>query len=402
MPSPVSASVGWSQKPDALGAGKEAAEMARAELPPSSPQLAFVFGSSWFAQAALLQGVHAVLGDTPVIGGSTAGEITPAGPLQRGVVVLLIGSESLRWQIGVGEDVRVDPRNAGQRAAYAAAQGLPQGTRRLGFLLFGDGLCTGYADVVRGIQEVLGTSSVAGSVITGALTADDLRFVRTHQYANRRVLSHAVVGALLTGEGQIGVGIEHGFAPISKPRRVTRAQANVLRELDGQRAASVYEEYFGQDLVGHLREGGFSRSRIAYPLGVQAEAGGGWLLRTITAFEEDGSLACSAEVPEGSWLQLMIGSPDLAIDAAHRAAQAAVRTLSHVAAVLVFDSVARRLLLGHSHTSTEIAAIRRVVGERVPLAGGYTYGEQAPMSVASLQGRTAVQTGSVLVVALGS
>jgi hypothetical protein len=371
--------------------------MARANLQPLGPQLALVFGSSWFDQTRLVRGVRSVLGSTALIGGSTAGEIVSEGPLTHSCAVLLISSVTLVWGVGVGEGIHADPRKAGQQAAFEAVKGLAE-SQRIGFLFFGDGLATSYADVVRGVQEVLGTSSL----VVGGLAGDDLRFSRTYQYVNHHVVSDAVVGVVFGGLGKIGFGIQHGFAPIGKPRHITRAHANILVELDGHPAASVYEEYFGPELVQQMRHEGLTRQGSAYPLGIQCEAADQWLLRNVVSFQDDGSLACSGEILEGSWLQLMIGSREFALEAARRAAQDALKPLNHVAAVIVFDSVARRKLLGQQHAVAEVAALRQVVGPSTPLVGCYTYGEQAPLGTASVFGRTVVQTGSILVIALGT
>jgi hypothetical protein len=233
------------------------------------------------------------------------------------------------------------------------------------------------------------------------MAGDDLRFSQTYQYCGERVVSRSVVGALLGGAVKIGVGIEHGFTPISKPLRVTRAAANVIVELDRKPAASVYEEYFGPDLVRRMREEGLTRQGIAYPLGVHSDAADQWLLRNVVSFGEDDSLLCTGEVPQGSWLQLMIGSRELAMEAAQRAAQQAIRALNRVAIVLIFDSVVRRKLLGPRHAALEIARIRQAIGPSTPLAGCYTYGEQAPLGSAGTYEYAATQTGSVLAVALG-
>jgi len=393
---PITSSVGWSTKTDSARAGREAASMARAQLLPHSSQLAIVFGSSWFDQSLLLSGVRSVLGRIPVIGGSTAGEITPEGPSSHSCVVLLIGSDKLVWSVGLGEGLDRAPREAGHQAAYQAAQEL-QGHQRIGFLTFADGLATQYADVVRGMEEVLGTSSL----IVGGLAGDDLRFAQTYQYANDRVVSRAVVGVLFGGTGKLGIGIQHGFAPISKSRQITRAHANILHELDGQPAASVYEEYFGRELINQMHSGGMTRQRIAYPLGIQTGETNQWLLRNVVSVHDDGSMDCSGDIPEGSWLQLMIVSRDLALEAARTAALAATQSLNRVAAVILYDSVTRRKLLGERYLAMEVAAIREVVGPSVPLAGCCTYGEQAPVGMASL-GRTGVHTGSVLIIAVGT
>lgn len=397
MSETIVSAVGWSVQTDAARAGSEAADMALRRLSFHGPQLAFVFGSSWFDQPALLRGVRSILYQTPLIGGSTAGEIVPEGPISHGCVVLLIGSTTLGWSVGHGEGADRAPREAGQKAAFGAMKEFQAG-QRLGCLIFGDGLVTGFADVVRGIQEVLGTSSL----VVGGLAGDDLRFSQTYQYCNERVISRGVAAVLLGGSGKIGVGIQHGFAPISKPRHITRAHANVLVELDHQPAASVYEEYFGADLVQRMRQDGVSRQGIAYPLGIQSDADTGWLLRNVVSFLEDGSLTCSGEIPEGSWLQLMIGNRELAVEAARTAAQEAMQSLNRVAAVLVFASAARRQLLGSRHAAMEVACIREVIGPSVTIAGCYTYGQQAPFGQGSTFGRIAVQTGSVLVIAIGT
>jgi hypothetical protein len=99
----------------------------------------------------------------------------------------------------------------------------------------------------------------------------------------------------------------------------------------------------------------------------------------------------------------MIGSRELALEAAHKAALQAIRSLNRISCVLVLDSIARRKLLGTQHAALEIARIRDAVGPAVPIAGCYTYGEQAPGPLQEQTGlsQSATQTGSVLVVALG-
>ena len=83
-----------------------------------------------------------------------------------------------------------------------------------------------------------------------------------------------------------------------------------------------------------------------------------------------------------------------------------LQRLNHVAPVLVFDSIARRALLGARHAAMEIAVIRDVVGPAAPLTGCYTYAEEGPFVASASDApegvQIATQTGSVCVVALGS
>ncbi len=394
----VVVSVGWSSRSDAYAAGRDAARTALAKAPVGVPRVAFVFGSSWLHQQLLLQGVRSVLGPTPIAGGSTAGEITPEGPCSHTGVVCLLAAEGLCGSIGAAEPSGQAPREMGQQAAYQAVKALSGGPR-VGYVLFVDGLTTSAADIVRGIQEVLGI----GTLIVGGMTGDDLRFARTFQYANTRVVTGGVVGMLVAGGIKMGIGMGHGFAPISKPRQVTRATANVIFELDDKPAAAVYEEYFGDRLTAAIRGEPLTRQALAYPLGIQCEESTQWLLRNVVSFHDDGSLVCNAEIPPDSWVQLMISSRQLALEAARQAALGALQPLRQVAGALVFDCVSRKTLLGEWNAAQEIAAIRQILGPAVPIAGGYTYGEQGPIGTASsVYGRTSIQTGSVLVVAFGT
>jgi hypothetical protein len=97
----------------------------------------------------------------------------------------------------------------------------------------------------------------------------------------------------------------------------------------------------------------------------------------------------------------MLGNRELALEAARRAATAALRPLNRPSAVLVFDAASRRKLLGPSHAMAEIEAIRGIIGGATPLIGCYTYGQQAPVDPES-QERTASHIGSILIVALGT
>lgn len=391
--------IGFSTKSDAVGAGKEAAEMAREHLPVMYPaRLAIVFGSSWFDQALLVQSIHATIGPVPIIGCSTAGEMISESPLSHSCVVLILGSEAKIAGIGCGQLADSNPRFAGQQAAHSAAQSM-KGQSRSGFLTFSDGLIDCHSDVIRGIQEVLGTNAL----IVGAMAGDDLRFYKTHQYFNNRALTHSVVGVLFSNPVHLGIGFKHGFFPISKPHRITKAKARTLQQLDNRPAALVYEEYFDKPVIQRMSLEPLTRSSIAFPLGIQTnEASDNWLLRNVVSFASDGSLRCNGEIPENGSLQLMMGSRQMAIDAAFCAAKEAVQSLNFVSCVLLFDSALRRTLLGPQHTLLEFEKIREAVGPNIPIIGCCTYGEHASLQQDSAEEKLSSQTGSVLALALGN
>ena len=388
------AAIGWSASSNAFAAGQAAARAVSKRLGRRRARFALVFGSSWFDQPPLLDGIRSVLGRTPLAGGSTAGEITPEGPESHSCVVLAIAEDAgLTVGLGMGTNLRNDPRLAGHQVAQQAMRQL-NSPHRQAFLFFGDGLYARYTPVLQGIQEVLGTQFL----ITGGLTADDLRFSRTFQYGEQ-VQHGGIAGLLLGGGCRVGVGLEHGFRPISKPRKITRAEANVLYELDGRPASSVYEEYLGPRGMELIRHAELTRLTVAYPLGVQTDADGQFLLRNVLSFGGNGSLICTGEMLEGAWLRLMIGSKELALEAATSAARTAMSQVRVADFALVFSSAVRRRLLGRD-ARLELARIRQVLGSTVPIAGCYTYGEQAPPTTETPYGQPSTQTSSCLVIAV--
>ncbi|MBI2174053.1 MAG: hypothetical protein HYU33_02515 [Candidatus Omnitrophica bacterium] len=281
MSQALTMSIGWSVRADALRAGKEAASSAMERLGVTPPKLALAFSSIHLHQESLLEGIHSVIGKTPLLGGSSAGVILPTGPVSHGCVVILLACSTLSCSVGAGEGVKDRQRECGQQAAFGALRDFP-GNQRSCYLMFADGLAPGYSDVVRGICEVLGTSFL----VVGGMAGDDMRFSKTYQYCKQRVLHNAVVGALLGGPICIGIGNAHGFAPISKPHRVTKAAGPIVYELDGQPAATVYEDYLGHESIAHMQKQGLSRQGIAYPLGWQADSSSPLLLRNVIGFGE--------------------------------------------------------------------------------------------------------------------
>lgn len=394
----ITASIGWSVATHAYQAGREAAQQALEGLQVSAANLALLFASSWFDQAALLRGVREQLGAAvAVVGASTAGEITPEGPVRHGCVLVLLGSDRPRWLLGAATGVASNPRHAGQSAARAALQSNSIGERTSVFFM-GDGLASGYANVQRGIHEALGTNVH----ITGMLAGDDLRWSKTYQYHHTKVLTDAVISVLFTDGLTLGVGCAHGYGPVSETRRITSAKANLVTQLNGAPARRLYDDYFGTDITDRIRAPGLDRPRAAYPVGISVEGTRAWLIRNVLAIRENGQLVCTEDVPEGGSLALMTTTRASIFDAARQAAQDALRGVERVACVLVFNSIGRRLILGPRGSAREFEVIRQVVGPRIPIAGCYSYGEIAPNSMGTGSTQLGAQTNAMLVIALGT
>ena len=114
-----------------------------------------------------------------------------------------------------------------------------------------------------------------------------------------------------------------------------------------------------------------------YPLGV--EQGDQLVVRAPIRVEADGSFRLNAPVRDGSDAYLLVGSRNTCETAAQEAAQQALRQLGGTKPVfaLVLVDLAWEMLL-KSHPGAEIAAVKDILGEEVPIAGGYTLGQVVP------------------------
>lgn len=371
----IKSGVGISHGSDAHAVGEEAAQQA---IKNAGVQLSLiiVFASVKYNQEDVIRGVRSVTGDTPLVGSSTAGEITTLGPAQRhSVVVMAISSDTVKFYVGVGENIKDDAIAAGRQVADRVKE--QAGETLSLFMMLPDVLVGNGADIVRGVLESLGKHFP----VVGGASGDDFNFEKTYQYLNDTVYSGTVVGVGLTGDVKFGIGVNHGWRPIGTPLKVTKSEGAVVHEIDGRPAIKIYEDHFGEENIYELKTTTLAKLAITYPLGMHIDGSDELLIRDPISVDEHGSITCAAEIPEGSEVRLMVGDEDTAINVARAAAASAVSQLERAEpkAVVIFNCIARSKLFGERR-GEEISAIQEAVGSTTPLIGFYTYGEQAPLS----------------------
>jgi hypothetical protein len=187
-----------------------------------------------------------------------------------------------------------------------------------------------------------------------------------------------MAAAFVRGNIRVGVGHGHGWHPVGNHFRVTRSRGFWVRTLDGHPASETYSKMFGQA----AREWAFPplnyMTRI-YPLGFEQQDTDQLLVRAPVRVEADGSFRMNAALRDGSDAYLLVGSPADCDVAAREATRKAVRVLgeSKPVLVLVLVDAAWQILL-QGRPGSEIKAIRDIVGDDVPIVGGYTLGQIVP------------------------
>lgn len=391
---PIIANVGLSTEKNPVLAAQDAAKRANMKMFDERPNLAIAFSSIDLSYPGLLKTLSASLNHIPIIGASAAAILSNQGIFKHGLAVMLLSlpGEVYFNTACVREIKTKGPLNAGKELGEKLLSGFG-GSPRVLSAIFSDGLADEGSNLIKGLQERLGTSSP----LVGASASDNLRFSRTFVYCNHELLSDAAAGILLGGRLNFGLGTKHGWKPLGKPRAVTKSRGNIIYSIDNRPAAKIYEEYLARNIPELKKE--LKRISVLYPIGVYLAGEKEYLLRNILSIEDDGSLKLQGNVDEGSLIRLMIGTKESCLEAAGQAVNAAKRVKTDFA--LVFDSVSRYILL-RREANKELEIIKEGLGKETPIMGLYTYGEQAPLTAISYYGRAYFHNQTVTVLTIGS
>jgi hypothetical protein len=367
------------------------ARAADAALLHDNAKLLIVFCSPAQDVAELLRQICARAGDVPLIGCTTAGEISTGGPGAGEVVVTALGGDGFAIQTAVATDASKDLRDAGARAARClpSAEGRPH--RAL--LLLTDGLAGDQQEIVRGAYGVLG----AGVPLVGGSAGDDLAMARTHQLYGERVLTDSVVAAGIASDAPLGIGVRHGWRPVGEPMLVTRSGGNRVFTLDDRPALDVYLERLGIAASDPLSGEQLTRLALTHPLGLGRNSGEEQVRFVGGADFAERSLACIAEVPQGGLTWIMEGDAYSVLAATDAACDASLSALDGRPPIgmLAFDCIARRGVLGDRGIQAEVERIAANAGG-APVAGFYTYGE-----IARTRGMQGFHNQTLVVLAVG-
>jgi len=238
------------------------------------------------------------------------------------------------------------------------------------------------------------------SPILGAGSSDNFQSKKTYQYFENEVLTDSAIAVIMGGQIATGFSSQHGWKPLGKPRIITKAKKNIIKEINNKKAISLYEEFFADQAVS-LFSSRLNRMRDFYPLGMLIEGEKKYLLQQVVSVTDTGELVCQGEIPEGTEVHIMIGNKD---SCRHSALNAACEVKESLFGrtpdlVLVFESASRQKLLGRN-IFQEIQIIKEVLGESVPIFGMYCYGEFAPLGTPGQASQSFLQNETISILAI--
>jgi hypothetical protein len=247
--------VGYSENPNSQDAGTEAAKAAMAEAGISKCDLAIMYATSRQDPVQLRNGVRSVIGPTArLIGGYTIGIITKDKLAYEGyeVVVAVMSSDSVKIVMFIEKGLPDNEYNVGialgkqiKSKDYAGAPNIlimydsikgrpPEG------MAFNFNLAT---PLVEGMGQSIGTWPPAAGV--GMI--GDWQGNLTYQWFDDRIEQQTAMALVLSGGVQMDTIIMHGCKPSSDYHTITKAESNVVLEIDGKPAVDAIAEMLGPD-----------------------------------------------------------------------------------------------------------------------------------------------------------
>lgn len=368
----LQAGIGLSQNKDSKVAAEEALAVALNQIEGKSPNLVYILSSfSAYDHGILLKTIKTKLGNVPLAGGTTAGEIFNDQSLDGSLVVLALKSEEVSFYPYVAEGIINTPQEATTHLVTMIKKNLPE-VKLL--ILSGSSFAT-KGDVVLEILEKQIGPNVS---VVGGNSGDDLTLKGGYVFLDDQLYPDALLGIAIAGNFSYGIGQAYGWKPIGVEMEITKMEENRIYEIDGKPARKIYEDLFGER-INELTDPAQVLS-LLYPMGKEQPDLAECVIRTPVIFYPDGSIGMGGAFKKGDQIRIMLGDSDSVISAARESGKTASQALAPQKAkiLLVFDCISRKRILGITRRSKEIAAIQENFESSTPLIGFYTYGEYSP------------------------
>ena len=176
-------------------------------------------------------------------------------------------------------------------------------------------------------------------------------------------LEHGIVFLLLGGSDfHVYSTFISGWKPLTRRFTVTKADKEILYELNGEPAFNVYQKF-----LSIRRSDKFFSNTLEFPLFM--DHSGIDLLRCPLAVNDDDSLVMSSDMVENATVRLAYGDPATILSSIRHDGQNIANFQPEI--IQTFSCAARRAFWGDENISDETILFRSVA----PTAGFYTHGE---------------------------
>ena len=380
--------VGYSENPDTVSAGLEAAQQALKQAERNGPcDLILLFYTSWHNPEILRDAVISVVGDTPrIIGGGAVGAMTQAhyGYAGDQIGLAAIWLDEVECQLFSEGDLGISEEAVGQRlGAKMAEASIKPDTPVLMFYDAVDRTDEGMrllmaTPLLNGIEQTLGfLPNLVGAGLQGDYAGTPVK-----QCLDKELLSREAIALSFSDSLRLDSIIMHGCHPATGYYTVTKADQQTILEINGEPAidfmdkllnSSISPEQYPLFLILGINSGNkwaeFDENHYASRLCIGIDKA----RKGIVMFEPD--------MVEGTEFQIMFRSFDLSY--MKPKIEALFDSLNGRTPVFAFYIDCAGRAAGYSGVDLEDAILlQKTMAERVPFLGIYT-----GVEIASIMGK---------------
>ena len=332
------------------------------------PDLILFFISPSFSEFEILKDYRKMYPNSIITGCSTAGEIEDISVHQGSAVITAVKFDKAKV---VYNEVYLPSSDESASAGTELVDKFDQEGLKHIYVL-SEGININGTDLVEGLRN----HSSTDFSITGGLAGDGFNAKNTFILTNNfSYVSNVIVGIGFYGEDlKVGYGVLDGLNSLGVDRIITKAEKNVVYEIDGEPASDLIHRLIGAISIG------MSDSLVLLPMSVRENVTDRPVIRSVIGVNKDvGSITFTGNIPKGSTVRLMKSNIDRLINAAEGAAEVSIEPIgnTHTDLAIVTSCVGRRKVFKEL-VEEEIEAVRDVIGEDATITGFYSYGEISP------------------------
>jgi hypothetical protein len=342
----------------------------------TQPDYVWLFASLGYDPKKLVQAVRAATGHAPLVGCSGQGVIAQGETDESSfsVSVMVIQSDELRFTNYATSHAGLSFEQVGTTIGQQLAPTI--GDDAIALFLFTDGLTLNFDRLAAGLQSTLNLSQPLP--ILGGASGSDAEMQVTYQFCDDQVLTEGTVVSLLSGQAQIAWSSNHGCVPIGTAYEITKADGNLIYELDHQPVFEVLRQYLTETDIAQ-----WNRTIVAFCFGLNVPGHTDMTIRYLPRKDEvAGCVMLQTEVHAGAKIWVMRRDQAAIVEGTAQLAQDLNQQLQGQTPKLVFqfDCYGRgRSVFTEQQKQTMQHQLQQDIGPAVPWMGFYSHGEIAPI-----------------------
>ncbi len=361
--------IGHSANPIMSQTADEVITQCSQSLGGQQPDLGILFTSRMDQNyTPLLQGIMKKWPDVLLVGCTTDGEISDISPcIEDSVCLMLIQSDYIKFSVGIGHGLSVNPEKA-VRSAASMIGSARNGEFAMGIVL-AEGIKTFGVSVDSALRKVFGESIP----LIGGFSGDHMLLDKSFMFFNEQIIEDSIIVILASGKVLFSMAVGCGIEPIGSKYPVDSFKDNIVWKINGMTAVDFFKRHVG----------GNDDVMPQFPLAVYGSHDSNFVLRDpLEMNHEDGSVKFVGTFPENALVQLTeFGNESLLLSsrsATQRALDAYPGTRPDLA--FVFPCTSRRHIFGTSAADDHAALLEfRKKNPGMRLFGMYAYGELGPV-----------------------